>query len=38
MRLGGWTRIGIVVSGAWVVIAYFYIAAAEREHLQGLRK
>ena len=35
MRLGGWTRVGIVLTVAWVVFAFFYIEEHERDFQQG---
>jgi hypothetical protein len=35
MRLGGWTRIGIVLTMAWVIFGFFYVEEQEREVQQG---
>jgi hypothetical protein len=36
MRLGGWTRIGIVLTAIWIVVGWFYAQGVERDRILAL--
>ena len=37
MRLGGWTRVAIVLSVTWIVVAFLYLAGQKEKNLKNIR-